>query len=165
MYSNELNSLKMILENEIEWANYCSLVLSEIKLSIQEHQDEILYQKLREFEKKSLVLNNLEIERVQIYNKLKSELGLSKEVHFYEFLDIIGDDGGQLAATYKKLKESIIILQSKTWQFDSYLKATTGYMKSIIEQRMESNHLFTYGTNGLDAYSPEHQSILIDISV
>lgn len=165
MNQQNTEKLKNILQKQLEIADKCCEIVVDIKKSVEKRDYDTLQNLITQFDSSSVNLKQWEQQRAIIFSSLKQEIGLRETATFYDFIAQIDDSENELLNLYRKLKKSVIQMQSSVWVIDSYLKAMTAVLHSVIAQASTVDENLTYGRSGTRNFTNPKSPMILNLSV
>lgn len=128
-----VETFRGIMNRQLHLAKKCARIIDDLKSAIDKKAYEYLGELVSSFSASSIKLNLVEKEREVEFNLLKSKLGLNDDDGFYEFIEKIEDDKNSLSTIYTDLRMVVSKMQASVWVIDSYLKAVTSMLHSVMD--------------------------------
>lgn len=129
-----VENFRGILDRQLHLSRKCCRIVDDLKSAVEDRDYDRLEELISAFSASSIQLNLIEEEREKEFAMLKSAVGLDETKVFYDLLEVIHDPDNSLAALYTELRITVTKMQSSVWIIDSYLRAMTSMLHSVMDK-------------------------------
>lgn len=159
-----VDNFKGIMERQLHLAKKCCRIVADLKSVVEARNYDRLEELVASFSAASIKLNLIEEERDFEFINLKEKTGLSKEDGFYDLLEIIEDREGLLGSLYSDLRVTVSKMQASVWVIDSYLRAMTSVLHSVMDNICPGVGGATYSKEGMGEKSKARGPMVLNFS-